>query len=291
MDGVLLLDKPEGLTSADCVYKLRSILGTKRIGHCGTLDPLATGLLPVCIGEATKFSNYLLNQDKTYEVGIEFGLETNTGDITGEVVSRKEAFMLPSNLKQKLSIFEGKQKQLPPMFSAIKVNGRPLYYWARKGVYIFRNPREIEIKSINLIQNDQNSALIKVECSKGTYIRTLVESLGRNLNCYATVSSLRRISVGNSFIKEESCSLNESKTSILSKLLPCDALLEELKKVYINPEDTKKVRNGQSMDYNAHHKIKRLVRIYTDKELFIGLGEVTTDKLIPKRLLSTNSSL
>ena len=122
-------------------------------------------------------------------------------------------------------------------------------------------------------------------------IRTLVESLGRNLNCHATVSSLRRISVGNSFIKEESCSLNESKTSILSKLLPCDALLEELKKVYINPEDTKKVRNGQSIDYNAHHKIKRLVRIYTDKELFIGLGEVTTDKLIPKRLLSTNGSL
>ena len=243
------------------------------------------------MGEATKFSNYLLNQDKTYEVGIEFGLETNTGDITGEVVSRKDTFTLPSNLKQKLSIFEGKQKQLPPMFSAIKVNGRPLYYWARKGVYIFRNPREIEIKSINLIQNDQNSALIKVECSKGTYIRTLVESLGRNLNCYATVSSLRRISVGNSFIKEESCSLNESKTSILSKLLPCDALLEELKKVYINPEDTKKVRNGQSIDYNAHHKIKRLVRIYTDKELFIGLGEVTTDKLIPKRLLSTNGSL
>ena len=145
MDGFLILDKPEGITSAECVYKLRSILGTKKIGHCGTLDPLATGLLPISIGEGTKFSNYLTNKDKLYEVGIKFGLETDTGDITGKIVSKSQKSYSLNNLETEVKKTEGYQEQLPPMYSALKVKGKPLYYWVRKGVYLSREERKVQM--------------------------------------------------------------------------------------------------------------------------------------------------
>ena len=135
MDGFLILDKPTGITSAECVYKLRSVLGVKKIGHCGTLDPLATGLLPISIGEGTKFSNYLTDKDKLYEVVIKFGLETDTGDITGKIVSKSQKSYSLNNLETEVKKTEGYQDQLPPMYSALKVKGKPLYYWARRGVF------------------------------------------------------------------------------------------------------------------------------------------------------------
>ena len=269
MNGFLILDKPEGLTSAQCVYKLRSKLGIKKIGHCGTLDPLATGLLPICIGEATKFSNFASDQDKVYEVGIEFGIETDTGDITGNIVSKGNFIGFKEDFYQFLIDLEGIQNQIPPMHSAIKINGNPLYYWARKGVYLHRVPRKVEIRKIELIDKSINTATLKVSCSKGTYIRSLIEKLGRNLN-------------------HQSCSFEDSYESLIDKVLPCDAMLSDLDKVKIKKEDVKKVRNGLSIDYNALLKYKGLVRIYTEKELFLGIGEVSDNKLQPKRLLSKN---
>jgi tRNA pseudouridine55 synthase len=288
MNGFLILDKPEGLTSAQCVYKLRSKLGIKKIGHCGTLDPLATGLLPVCIGEATKFSNFATDLDKVYEVGIELGIETDTGDITGNIISRTNFPGFKEDFPQFLTDLEGIQYHIPPMYSAIKINGNPLYYWARKGVYLHRMPRKVDIQKIELIDKSANTAILKVSCSKGTYIRSLIEKLGRNLNSFATVMSLRRLEVGDMHLNHKSCSFEDSYQLLINKVLPCDAMLSDLDKVQIRKEDVKKVRNGLSIDYNAHLKIKGLVRIYTEKELFLGIGEVSDNKLQPKRLISTN---
>ena len=288
MNGFLILDKPEGLTSAQCVYKLRSKLGIKKIGHCGTLDPLATGLLPVCIGEATKFSNFASDLDKVYEVGLKFGIETDTGDITGNIVSKANFIGFKEDFSQFLADLEGIQNQIPPMYSAIKINGNPLYYWARKGVYLHRMPRKVDIQKIELIDKSINTAILKVSCSKGTYIRSFIEKLGRNLNSFATVISLRRLEVGDMHLNQKSCSFEDSYQSLIDKVLPCDAMLSDLDKVKIKKEDVKKVRNGLSIDYNALLKNKGLVRIYTEKELFLGIGEVSDNKLQPKRLISTN---
>ena len=288
MDGFLILDKPTGITSAQCVYKLRSVLGIKKIGHCGTLDPLATGLLPISIGEGTKFSNYLTDKDKLYEVVIKFGLETDTGDITGKIVSKSQKSYSLSSLETEIKKIEGFQDQLPPMHSALKVKGKPLYYWARRGVFLSREERKINVSEVTLIEHNNKEAKLRIACSKGTYIRGLVEDLGRRIKCYATVKSLRRLKVGHLHLDSNSCNLHDKKEEILSKINSCDSMLIDLKKIRINLEDAKKVRNGLSIDYNAQLKNKRLVRIYTETELFVGLGEILENKLFPKRLLATN---
>ncbi len=288
MDGFLILDKPTGITSAQCVYKLRSVLGIKKIGHCGTLDPLATGLLPISIGQGTKFSNYLTDKDKLYEVVIKFGLETDTGDITGKIVSKSQKSYSLSSLETEVKKIEGFQDQLPPMYSALKVKGKPLYYWARRGVFLSRKERKINVSEVTLIEHNNKEAKLRIACSKGTYIRGLVEDLGRRIKCYATVKSLRRLKVGHLHLDSNSCNLHDKKEEILSKINSCDSMLIDLKKIRINLEDAKKVRNGLSIDYNAQLKNKRLVRIYTETELFVGLGEILENKLFPKRLLATN---
>lgn len=289
MNGFLLLDKPEGLTSAQCVYKLRNTLGIKRIGHCGTLDPLATGLLPICIGEATKFSNYATNLDKVYEVEIKFGIETNTGDITGQIIAEKGFNVSDQFLKEHLALIKGINYQTPPMFSAIKKNGKPLYYWARKGVYLYRESRKIRVKDIKLLYRYENMAKLKVYCSKGTYVRTLVEQLGRNMESLATVSSLKRLEVGHLNLEKNFCNLSDSKELLEEKILPCDSMLRVFNKIELNVEDVKKVRNGLSIDYNANLEKKGLVRIYTKDNLFMGLGLVSEkNKIQPKRLLTSN---
>ncbi|MEC8798543.1 MAG: tRNA pseudouridine(55) synthase TruB [Pseudomonadota bacterium] len=288
MDGFLILDKPTGITSAECVYKLRSVLGIKKIGHCGTLDPLATGLLPISIGEGTKFSNYLTDKDKLYEVVIKFGLETDTGDITGKIVSKSQKSYSLNSLETEVKRIEGFQDQLPPMYSALKVKGKPLYYWARRGVFLSREERKINVSEVTLIEHNNKEAKLRIACSKGTYIRGLVEDLGRRIKCYATVKSLRRLKVGHLHLDSNSCNLHDKKEEILSKINSCDSMLIDLKKIRINLEDAKKVRNGLSIDYNAQLKNKRLVRIYTETELFVGLGEILENKLFPKRLLATN---
>ena len=289
MNGFLLIDKPKGVTSANCVYQLRKILGIKRIGHCGTLDPLATGLLPVCIGEATKFSSFMSDLDKTYEVDISFGLETDTGDIEGKIISEGINNFNEIDLRKILESFEGSQTQIPPMYSAIKNKGKPLYWWARKGVFIFRKERNITIHKIELIEFRNNLAKLKVYCTKGTYIRSLAESIGRALLTKATLVSLRRLSVGDIKAVDMVLMPKEKSNDISSSILPSDSLLKHLSKAVLNKEDVKKVRNGQSIYYNAQLEKKGLVRIYTNKSLFMGIGELnSSNKLSPKRLIAIN---
>ena len=289
MNGFLLIDKPQGITSADCVYQLRKFLGIKKIGHCGTLDPLATGLLPICIGEATKFSSFLSDLDKTYEVDISFGLETDTGDIDGEIISEGINNFNEINLRRVLEMFEGPQSQTPPMYSALKKGGRPLYWWARKGIFLFRKERNITIHKIELLGFRNYVAKLKVSCTKGTYIRSLAESIGKALHTKATVVSLRRLSIGNIQTKDMALMPKDGFNNISSSILPSDFLLKHLSKAILNEEDVKKVRNGQSIYYNAQLEKEGLVRIYTDKSLFMGVGELnSSNKLSPKRLIAIN---
>ena len=289
MNGFLLIDKPKGVTSSNCVYQLRKFLGIKKIGHCGTLDPLATGLLPICIGEATKFSSFMSNLDKTYEVGIRFGIATDTGDIEGEVISKSNNNFDEIKLKKILETFVGPQTQTPPMYSALKLKGKPLYWWARKGVFLLRKERNIIIHNIDLISFKNYQLNLQVSCTKGTYIRSLAESIGEALLTKATVISLRRLSIGDTE-SEQMILMPKSKIDdISSSILPSDFLLKSLPKVVLIKEDVKKVRNGQSIDYNAQLEKKGLVRIYTNKSLFMGIGELhSSNKLSPRRLIAIN---
>ena len=288
MNGFLLIDKPKGVTSANCVYQLRKFLGIKKIGHCGTLDPLATGLLPICIGEATKFSSFTTDLDKTYEVEIKFGIETDTGDIDGEIISKCSNNFNEIDVKSVLRQFTGSQMQTPPMFSALKIKGKPLYSWARKGVFLLRKERNIAIHQIDLLDFGYDYVRLRVSCTKGTYIRSLAESIGRALKTKAIVFSLRRVGIGEiksgdmiDMPKGQFCDLSSS-------LLPSDFLLKHLSKAILDEEDAKKVRNGQSIDYNAQLEKKGLVRIYTNKS-FMGIGELnTSNRLSPRRLVAIN---
>ena len=289
MNGFLLIDKPKGVTSSKCVYHLRKLLGIKKIGHCGTLDPLATGLLPICIGEATKFSSFMSNLDKTYEVGIRFGIATDTGDIEGEVISKSNNNFDEKKLRNILETFVGPQIQIPPMYSALKHKGKPLYWWARKGVFLLRKERNIIIHNIDLISFENYQLNIKVSCTKGTYIRSLAESIGEALLTKATVISLRRLSIGNTESSQMVLMPKSKINDISSSVLPSDFLLKSLPKVMLIKEDVKKVRNGQSIDYNAQLEKEGLVRIYTNKGLFMGIGEFSSSNgLSPKRLIANN---
>tara|TARA_Y100001970_G_scaffold105434_1_gene132102 strand:+ start:4191 stop:5060 length:870 start_codon:yes stop_codon:yes gene_type:complete len=289
VNGLLLIDKPKGITSASCVYQLRKLFRIKKIGHCGTLDPIATGLLPICIGEATKFSSYLSDLDKTYEVEISFGVETDTGDVDGEIISRGINNFNKTDLVQVLKSFECSQLQIPPMYSALKIQGKPLYWWARKGVFLIRKEREIKIQKIDLLNFGNDLVKLKVSCTKGTYIRTLAESIGKALHTKATVFSLRRLSIGDISSKDMVSMPKEGFSDISSSLLPSDFLLKHLSKATLGKEDVKKVRNGQSIYYNAQLEKKGLVRIYTNKSLFMGIGELnSSNKLSPRRLIAIN---
>lgn len=193
-DGILLIDKPAGLTSFDVVARLRGMTRTKRIGHAGTLDPMATGVLPVFFGRAAKAVELLPNHDKTYLATIKLGIVTDTQDITGQVLSQSDCLAPRAQLEAGLSGITGPQRQIPPMYSAVRVNGKRLYNLARRGVEIPREPREIEVYSAELVsaREDEGVYTIRVKCSRGTYIRTLFHDLGASLGCGAAVTELRR---------------------------------------------------------------------------------------------------
>ena len=286
MNGFLLIDKPSGISSAGCVYKLRKVLKISKIGHCGTLDPLATGVLPLCIGEATKFSNYISDQSKEYEVEILFGIQTTTGDLEGEEIFNEPFKIDELKLEKTIKKFLGTQSQVPPMYSAIKINGNPLYYWARKGVYFKRKVRQIHIDTIGILTSSNTKATLRISCTKGTYVRSLVEDIGVDLSTRATVVNLRRTKVGP--IGEESLvELGASIEEFKSKLVAADQLLNHLPCIQLNEIDAKKIRNGRTVDYNADQDLEGLVRIYQGKSLFIGLGSIDSSSTVSaKRLLS-----
>ena len=284
MNGFLLIDKPKGVTSANCVYKLRKLLGIKKIGHCGTLDPLATGLLPICIGEATKFSSFMSELDKTYEVDISFGLETDTGDIGGEIISEGINNFNEADLERVLELFKGPQNQIPPMYSALKIKGKRLYKLAMQGIDIPRKTRSIQIYSIELISKNQNHLELIINCSKGTYIRTLAEDIAYKIGTVGHIDELRRLNI-NCFDKSQMYSFDEimSSKSIDNYLIPIDAPLKHLMKVDIEKSVSKMFMNGLpiSVDQNSM-KDSDYVRIYDNETKFLGLGTYSGGYINPK---------
>ena len=196
VDGVLLLDKPVGLSSNDALIKAKRVLNAKKAGHTGTLDPFATGLLPLCFGEATKFSQDLLEADKTYEATVHLGIMTTTGDTEGETIEERAVDVTVGAIEAALARFRGPIFQVPPMYSALKRDGKPLYHYARQGIELEREPRTVTIHSLTLVACDGMTAELDVACSKGTYIRTLAEDIGRALGCFAHLTALRRTQVG-----------------------------------------------------------------------------------------------
>ena len=289
MNGFLLIDKPKGITSAGCVYKLRKVLGIRKIGHCGTLDPLATGVLPICLGEATKFSNYITSSSKDYEVTLLLGKGTDTGDIDGNLISSEDFSCSEKELRKVISSFEGNISQIPPLYSAVKYKGKPMYYWARKGKIPEISPRQVTIEEIHLISfNDKDEAKLYVSCSKGTYIRSLAESIGEALGTKACVSSLRRTRVG-TINENQLINLGLEKRAYLREIIPSDLLLDHLPKIDLDKKQAKKVLNGQSVVYNARKYKEGIVRIYEETGSFIGIGNVDgLQNVSPKRLISTN---
>jgi tRNA pseudouridine55 synthase len=289
VDGLLLTDKPLGLSSNQLVSKIKFLFSAKKVGHTGTLDPMATGLLPICLGEATKFSSYLLNADKTYEALIRLGYKSSTGDMEGEIIKQKIDKM-PSlaEIRKVICEFIGTSEQLPPMYSALKYQGKPLYSYARDGIDIPRPKRAIQIHIIDLLAYEEDQLRLKIKCSKGTYIRTLAEDIGAQLNVGAYLIELRRTNIGN-FSIENALNIEKiEKTKDIERrrllLLP-EELLSKYEKIILNSNEENAIKNGKIIEKKT--EIPGLYRLYGCNNDFIGLGEIdTTENLKAKRLKS-----
>lgn len=252
--GVLLLDKPIGWSSNDALIRAKRLLWAKKAGHTGTLDPLATGLLPLCFGEATKFSQDLLDADKTYETVVRLGIKTTTADAEGEVLSERPVSVTPEQLQAAVARFVGEIDQVPPMHSALKKDGKPLYEYARAGQTVERTARRVTIHSIDVLAADLESAAptvtLRVSCSKGTYIRTLGEDIGEALGCGAHLVALRRTQVG-SLTLEGAVTLDAleavSEDQRAALLAPVDALLQTLPRVELDAEASRRFLHGQRL--------------------------------------------
>lgn len=284
MNGIIIVDKPKGFTSFDIVAKLRKKLNQRKIGHMGTLDPMATGVLPILLGDTAKFQIFVNNNNKSYKAKIKFGITTNTLDITGQVLSTQRVEITKQDLKNVLYKFLGEIYQIPPMFSAIKKCGVKLYDLARKGVSVDREKRKIFIKDIKIINFDSENdeAEILVDCSKGTYIRTLCDDIGRELGCGATLSELRRTS-SNGFDEIDSIALMEiidmSLEDIFKKcVLPTERLFETFPTAYITPNQSIRFRNGgalmtERVKFDDIPQNDVIYKVRCNGE-FIGLGKI-----------------
>lgn len=286
VDGVLLLDKPIGLTSNDALQKVRRLFSAAKGGHTGTLDPLATGLLPLCFGEATKFSADLLDADKTYEAVVKLGVTTDSGDADGAVIATAAVNVEKSDISRVLPQFTGHIQQIPPMHSALKRNGRPLYELARQGIEVERQPRAVTIYAIDCLDFSGDSLTLRVACSKGTYIRVLAADIGAALGCGAHLAGLRRTVVGDLDLARavtlaELEALDEAGRA--AHLQPVDALVHTLPIVSVEGEAEQRFRHGNPVD--LPEGLAGKIRVYADDRL-IGVGEPGPDgRLWPKRLV------
>ena len=273
--GVILIDKPSGITSHDVVDVIRKIFKGYKVGHTGTLDPLATGLLTICVGEGTKLSDELTSKDKKYKVKMLLGVETDTYDITGKIVFASVVNKDEIYIKERIKRFIGKQMQVPPIYSAIKVDGKRAYQVAREGGNIELKPREIEIFDISNIEVDLKNKEVSfdVHCSKGTYIRSLVNDIGKKIGCGATMTELRRIKCGNFEIKDSIGLTDFVKLPIEelnSRIISLEDCYKESKVITLNENELKKFYNGVNIENNS---LEKIVRVYSDKK-FIGLGKI-----------------
>ena len=296
VNGIILLDKAKGESSNYALQRIKRLFHAKKAGHTGSLDPLATGVLPLCLGEATKISQFLLDSDKRYMAKVKLGERTDSGDSEGVVIDVQRRIDVDYDaLVQTLTKFEGEIKQLPPMYSALKHHGVPLYKLARKGISIKRKVRAVTIHKIGLMNFDNNIAEIDVTCSKGTYIRTLADDLGQELGCGAHVIELRRLQAGVFSIDQcrGSNELEKIKESFglsgLDKVIvPMERAVEKLPEVVLASETARDIRNGQAVSFHELPK-SGLVRLY-EKENFIGIGIVNADgEVAPKRLVAAKS--
>lgn len=290
VDGVLLLDKPQGMTSNAALQKARRFFSAAKAGHTGTLDPMATGLLPLCFGEATKFSADLLDADKTYEADILFGATTDTGDADGVVVERRPVTFQAADLVAMLARFRGPFTQVPPMYSALKRDGRPLYELARQGVEVERAPRAVTIHVLTLLSWAGDRCRVRVCCSKGTYIRTLAEDIGAQLGCGAHLVGLRRIGVGDLDVAmavtlDEIEALTEADRGAV--LQSPDALLQSLPKVVLGEDQARRFTHGNPVELGAEGaRFSGKCRVYADA-LLLGVGDMGDDgRLAPRRLVA-----
>ncbi len=292
MNGIICINKKQNITSFGVCAKLRGILGEKKVGHTGTLDPMAEGVLPVMIGGATRFLNFLPESDKGYRASFILGKTTDTLDITGNVTAEYENNVSESDVSEALKFFKGKIMQTPPMYSAVSVNGKRLYELARQGIEVERKEREIEIKRLELVENINGEYVIDVFCSKGTYIRSLIDDIGRMLGCGAVMTSLVRTSAMG-FTLENCTTLDElqqrKNENILFDdiLLPLDQVLSAYDKITISPAQSVRFKNGGSLDLARIKKqlIKEeIYRIYNPEGDFLGLGQAVNEELIIKRI-------
>ncbi|WP_099607639.1 tRNA pseudouridine(55) synthase TruB [Vibrio coralliilyticus] len=298
IDGVILLDKPTGISSNDALQKVKRIYFAEKAGHTGALDPLATGMLPICLGEATKFSQFLLDSDKRYRVVAKLGERTNTSDSDGEVVETRPVDVDMTKLEACIDKFRGESDQVPSMFSALKYQGKPLYEYARQGIEVPREARKITVYGIILHRFEGDEVEMEVHCSKGTYIRTIVDDLGEMLGCGAHVTMLRRTAVAN-YPYEKMVTL-EQLNELLEQahrdevaprevldplLLPMDTAVEDLPEVNLNAEQTDLVQHGQPV-YVLGVPEGTLRMTSGDERTFIGVAELNDDgKVAPKRLV------
>lgn len=290
INGILLLNKPQGYTSNAVLQKVKRMFGAKKAGHTGSLDPLATGMLPICFGEATKFSQYLLDADKAYETTACLGIKTTTADAQGEVIATCDANIVSqSQLEEVLPQFTGSIQQVPSMFSALKHQGQPLYKYARAGIDIERNARDVVIRSLVLAGFKPGEFQLEVLCSKGTYIRNLVEDIGETLGVGAHVTRLHRIFTAG-FEGEVMYSIEEleqlSSDERLQCLLPVDRAIASLPQLTLEREKIRTIRQGQVLTCMSTLQQPGLIRIYDDEKNFIGLGDLGFGELKAKRLIA-----
>ena len=295
INGVLLLDKPLDISSNKALQRTRAIFNAKKAGHTGSLDPLASGLLPICFGEATKFSNYLLNSDKSYEAGCLLGVKTSTADAEGDIIEERPIPELSeSQIEQILNSFVGQYEQLPPMHSALKHNGQPLYKLARKGIEVERKPREVNIHNIHLVEYSQNIIKFDVSCSKGTYIRTLAEDIGEALGCGAHIVSLRRTKVADFNVKDsvtmdeiQELRDREAFEDLDKLLLPIESMLTDWPLLTLSSDTSYYLKQGQSV-FVPGAPTEGMVSLKEEAGMFLGLGEIMDDgRVAPRRLVNT----
>lgn len=293
VNGVLLLDKPLGITSNKALQTVKNLLFAKKAGHTGTLDPLATGLLAICFGEATKLATYIVDTEKHYRATAQLGVTTATGDAEGEVLEEKPvAAFDKAQLESIFAQFTGDIMQIPPMYSALKHDGEPLYKLARQGIVVERKARPITIYSITLLEITETTFTVDIVCSKGTYIRTLLEDIGEKLGCGAHASELRRTALGvfneqNMVTMEELVEAEQNDREKLNDYVkPIEIALTEWPEVKLSPDAAYYIRQGQAVTV-PHAPTSGLVSLFADETHFIGVGQILDDgRVTPKRLLN-----
>lgn len=291
VQGILLLDKPRGLTSNAALQEAKRAFKANKAGHTGSLDPIATGLLPLCFGEATKVSSFFLNADKKYKSIFTLGVATDTGDAEGQELARAESIDISDEMiEAKLDEFRGNLEQIPPMYSAVKFQGQPLYKLARKGIEVERKPRQVTIFDLSFTRIDRASIEIYLHCSSGFYVRSLAHELGQKLGCGAHVSSLQRTGVGQ-FSLRDATSLDllcqETELQVLDSLLvPMDSGLQHLPGVNLTDDAAYYLCRGQPVKA-ANVPNDGWVRLYTNEAGFLGVGKILEDgRVAPKRLFN-----